>query len=804
MPKCSSWLLDEPLVKLDIRDQSARSDTSDDAIETAAEDAESKRRALEQLDGSSSENDRDEAASHRPSETLDAAAQSEEDLKAIQQQVERIGDAINLHEVYGFFCDQLRSFICQLQGVEADGPGVYIMTRDACVTAEPDPESEKVGKVTHGSSQRVVEVCHSIKNRRVCGRLEPSDGLSAAWISLYCAEETDRSAIKQPCCGSYHIIFPGTVVTAEMSKKSEQVDQLGFGSTVNVLEVCNLKGEGRIRGRIEAPPGWISLVSTDSGQRWVRRCVESKSSASSQVPEQHCGVECDGCRMYPLTGKRFKCITIDDFNFCAACTAKEISSNGDFIELSVRPISLSSPVEVSKAVMLEGICHAFLQKLSSSYAECEKSLQRALEVFAILQDEDKVTLPGTRLEACGFHATLLQEGGWYKQAAESHRKAIELEPSANRYVELGGCTFMADDSSPGARSQEAKDARRIVLEAAAQSFRQALELDPCSIPAHIDLNRVLEELGEIEAARNVAYSCIRGNLGFWQQPLQRPQVYLEGLSAKPFQEGFPCKSSVCTAIDAQVGGIRQELLAIVADEMTPWRPWQPSPGIHAPLTGNTMDFVLLLGSPMAMLTEEMLLAEALSATGDSAEQILAAVTDSVGEICESDSGSVGTGMDASCEEAMERAIMDGLRDATVMVASENIPITAAVLGSVPAVSEILRLGAGRAGIVRLAPGQRVGRHCGQTNLRLTCVLALAGQCMLHVGECTSREISTEKGNAFVFDDSFEHCFANPSDEEACAMLLVHLWHPGIKPEHWQEYAAQLGADLRLTAGPSEE
>ncbi|CAJ1365343.1 unnamed protein product [Effrenium voratum] len=44
-----------------------------------------------------------------------------------------------------------------------------------------------------------------------------------------------------------------------------------MGTVVQVLEVVHRQDEKRVRGRIEEPAGWISIVSTEDGNRWAQR-----------------------------------------------------------------------------------------------------------------------------------------------------------------------------------------------------------------------------------------------------------------------------------------------------------------------------------------------------------------------------------------------------------------------------------------------------------------------------------------------------------------------------------------------------
>jgi len=71
--------------------------------------------------------------------------------------------------------------------------------------------------------------------------------------------------------GTYVIIHDQTAVTpTEAIGESEGiVSKLSAGSIVKVLQVVNKMGAHRVRGRIESPAGWISLLDTDGGLRWA-------------------------------------------------------------------------------------------------------------------------------------------------------------------------------------------------------------------------------------------------------------------------------------------------------------------------------------------------------------------------------------------------------------------------------------------------------------------------------------------------------------------------------------------------------
>jgi aspartyl/asparaginyl beta-hydroxylase (cupin superfamily) len=78
---------------------------------------------------------------------------------------------------------------------------------------------------------------------------------------------------------------------------------------------------------------------------------------------------------------------------------------------------------------------------------------------------------------------------------------------------------------------------------------------------------------------------------------------------------------------------------------------------------------------------------------------------------------------------------------------------------------------------RMAPGTRVARHHGPTNMRLRCHLGIdiPSNCGINVGG-ESRAWAAEK--CLVFDDSFLHEVWNDSSF-ARTVLVVDLWHPDL-------------------------
>lgn len=68
--------------------------------------------------------------------------------------------------------------------------------------------------------------------------------------------------------GEYRLINEG-YPTVEASTQSEDIGELQCGTVVTITEVVVLLDEKRVRGRIEKPAGWLSLLKLDDGYRWV-------------------------------------------------------------------------------------------------------------------------------------------------------------------------------------------------------------------------------------------------------------------------------------------------------------------------------------------------------------------------------------------------------------------------------------------------------------------------------------------------------------------------------------------------------
>lgn len=86
--------------------------------------------------------------------------------------------------------------------------------------------------------------------------------------------------------GAYVISHQDTLVSSSVrrSGESEAIGCLVSGTFVNVLEVVHLPDSHRVRARIEHPPGWISLLNTETGYRWANPYVAPEPTPTRANP----------------------------------------------------------------------------------------------------------------------------------------------------------------------------------------------------------------------------------------------------------------------------------------------------------------------------------------------------------------------------------------------------------------------------------------------------------------------------------------------------------------------------------------
>jgi len=77
--------------------------------------------------------------------------------------------------------------------------------------------------------------------------------------------------------GMYTVVHDRTKVAPGEELSNVFVAELSKGASVRVVEVVIRNQDKRVRGRLESPAGWISLLNTETGYRWASR--DEKASA---------------------------------------------------------------------------------------------------------------------------------------------------------------------------------------------------------------------------------------------------------------------------------------------------------------------------------------------------------------------------------------------------------------------------------------------------------------------------------------------------------------------------------------------
>lgn len=114
----------------------------------------------------------------------------------------------------------------------------------------------------------------------------------------------------------------------------------------------------------------------------------------------------------------------------------------------------------------------------------------------------------------------------------------------------------------------------------------------------------------------------------------------------------------------------------------------------------------------------------------------------------------------------------------------------------------------------LTPGTRLRPHCGPSNARLTCHLAIkvprSCQQGCHIRVAAEEPRGWEEGRCLVFDDSFEHevVFAEAKGDEPYpgnrVVLLANFWHPdfGFKNDpEWRQKSDAMMASVDVETLP---
>ncbi|CAK9051812.1 Aspartyl/asparaginyl beta-hydroxylase (Aspartate beta-hydroxylase) (ASP beta-hydroxylase) (Peptide-aspartate beta-dioxygenase) [Durusdinium trenchii] len=299
--------------------------------------------------------------------------------------------------------------------------------------------------------------------------------------------------------------------------------------------------------------------------------------------------------------------------------------------------------------------------------------------------------------------------------------------------------------------------------AAISYYRRSLKVDPKQRPAYINLIGSLERnepANWYEDVHELAIAAVKN--GIWYTKWQRPPHFVPSLPAKPFHESKDFELS--RALEANFPTIRGEYEAYRA-KLASRKDWDESdttPGLGD--VGNRPGALHDGGLRKSGKWQEVPLFTNCT--------IQREYTDLFPETTRI--------LQQSCADATGLAFCGG----------------GDVIFSV------------------LTPGTRLRPHCGPSNARLTCHLAIRVPkscdqgCYLRVGSEARR--GWEEGKCLVFDDSFEHevVFAECGPSEAyCGdrvVLLANFWHPsfGFKNDpDWRQKSDEMMASVDVETLP---
>merc|ERR1719221_813193 len=105
-------------------------------------------------------------------------------------------------------------------------------------------------------------------------QMSKDEAFARGWQMFHDTQRRHNEAI-----GIYTVVQDVAVETclAPGNKSEDIICLLRVGTIVNVLAVAHI--ERRVRGRIEHPAGWISLLDLEDGYRWVQKQEVPKHDA---------------------------------------------------------------------------------------------------------------------------------------------------------------------------------------------------------------------------------------------------------------------------------------------------------------------------------------------------------------------------------------------------------------------------------------------------------------------------------------------------------------------------------------------
>ena len=140
-------------------------------------------------------------------------------------------------------------------------------------------------------------------------------------------------------------------------RKKEQIEKIQKITRDAVNEINNLtklviEQSNSLIERINNPQLYKSQSSDDILLRAAPK-VEKK-----EKPEIHYHVICDGCKVTPLRGNRYKCKQCKDFDFCEDCYKKNKESHGHDFRVIAHPACRNRLGHPNKKYIQRGIVHS--------------------------------------------------------------------------------------------------------------------------------------------------------------------------------------------------------------------------------------------------------------------------------------------------------------------------------------------------------------------------------------------------------------------------------------------------------------
>ncbi|CAE8630592.1 unnamed protein product [Polarella glacialis] len=131
--------------------------------------------------------------------------------------------------------------------------------------------------------QREAEVAEELVQSQ-----SESHDLRDRCVQLESARRDAKLALKAVCLQvdspGVYCLSSSVDVTEGLARGSPKCERLATDTVVHVVEVVHRLQERRVRGRIESPAGWISLLDIDEGSRWADKQLDASNEWIAQIP----------------------------------------------------------------------------------------------------------------------------------------------------------------------------------------------------------------------------------------------------------------------------------------------------------------------------------------------------------------------------------------------------------------------------------------------------------------------------------------------------------------------------------------